>query len=284
MGLVADIKGLLSPRKRKGDGGDVEAVAAAEAALKALADARTAAQNAISSAATRRRGLLLADAPDDAIVALERETDDAHRTLERLELVEAEVLARLQEARAAARRAAWSELHARWTAAVPRYAVAMRSAIAERNKLLELAAEADGRGFSEARVIFELPPWTLADPAVIAAFEALAEQRAERAPWPRMPAPALPAPAAASSPKPSPIAPAPAASASPQPPASMRTKRTRAPEPVAGGVEVKVLRAGFETPDGVGCDVGDTITLTPTMAHQAATRGAVEYVQKGAAA
>ena len=167
---------------------------------------------------------------------------------------------------------------------MPKYAAAMRAATAERNKLLELAAEADNRGFTEARTVFDNPPWMISEPALIDAFEARAEQLAECAPWPRLSALALPSPAAAPSPQPSPIAPAAsAASVSPQPPTPTRTKRTRPPaEPVPDGIEVVVLRGGI---DGIPYPAGERVVLARDLAKQALRSGAVEIVEpRGAAA
>jgi len=266
MSLLAELRSLVLPT-RKGVGHDAAAVRAAEAALARLADERTAAVAALASASARRRELLLADGTDESISALEADNDRHHRVLERLELIEGELLAALQQARVGARRAAWQAIHNEWNASVPEFCAAMREATRQFNRLLALRTRANNEGFaSEAAATLEPPPWVLTDPTLIDNFEVVAERRAEGAPA-LAPAPAPPVAARRVLPAPAP------------PPGPVRAKRTHPPAPVEGGVEVVVLRAGFEAADGTSCDAGEKITLPAEIARRAAEKGAVDYVR-----
>jgi hypothetical protein len=68
-----------------------------DAALAKIAQERGAAQSVLDGLDQRREGLLLADAPESEIVKLDEEGDHARIKLEKLDVFEAEIHARLSE-------------------------------------------------------------------------------------------------------------------------------------------------------------------------------------------
>jgi hypothetical protein len=68
-----------------------------DAALAKIAQERAAAQSVLDGLDQRREGLLLADASESEIAALDREGDHARIRLEKLDVFEAEIHARLSE-------------------------------------------------------------------------------------------------------------------------------------------------------------------------------------------
>jgi hypothetical protein len=59
---------------------------------------RQATQAALRGSSERRRALMLSDAPDDQIAAIDKVIDGYHLTLERLELKEGVLIAQMQHA------------------------------------------------------------------------------------------------------------------------------------------------------------------------------------------
>ena len=114
MGLVSEIRGLIgAPRRGRPSTRQPAATTAGriveiEAALGRLQRERETASQAIATASERRRELLLRDAPDGEIEKLERDVDRRHRDLERLELLETDLLRQLSDKRDVARTAEWN--------------------------------------------------------------------------------------------------------------------------------------------------------------------------------
>lgn len=80
MGLLTEMRARIRRAQKKGATTE-ERIAGVEGVLADFRRQRSAAQAAISSAASRRRGLLLQDAPDEQIAELDVETDRQHLAL-----------------------------------------------------------------------------------------------------------------------------------------------------------------------------------------------------------
>lgn len=274
MGLLADIRSkLISPKGRRNQD-DSAAVAAAETALARLSSERDVAQAAIAAAADKRRALLLRDGTDDAISALEAETDAHHRTLERLDLLEPELLANLSAARGAQRQAILRHLAEEAPGAASRFAAALREAERRRLNVAELHAQADAAGVGhELRRVLEPAPWPFTNIDFLETYEVTTERRA--AEFLRPPT-APPAPATVTARPPV------AKAVPPTPPSPVSQKPPAPPPPPEGGGwrEVMILRGGYPDTAGHGRTAGERIWLPPDVAQRAAQNGAVELISE----
>lgn len=146
MGLIAEITAALRPRKR-GNGHDKLSPASVEAALERLHFERAEATAAIAGSTDRRRELLRRDDSDDALDALERETDAHHRTLERLELLEGDLLRQLDDLRDAGRAAEWASRREAIEVAAAHYIGAARAACGALERFQAAIGAARSAGF-----------------------------------------------------------------------------------------------------------------------------------------
>jgi hypothetical protein len=115
MGLVSEIRelaGKFGKRDAKAPAPVTteDRIAAVERALARLRDEREVVNAQIEGAPARRRELLLVDAADDGLLALDREIDSLHLQIERLDALEPELLDRLAEFHDAVRQGRWSSL------------------------------------------------------------------------------------------------------------------------------------------------------------------------------
>lgn len=297
MGLISELRSALTPGKRRGVDTAKE-LAAVERGLQRLKGERKAAKDAIASGAERRRDLLLLDDGDEQIVALEAEIDRHHRTLERLEIVEDELLRRLDELRDDRRSeqlAAFREEIGRPTAALVVAARAAAAAMADyravRNRMLTA-------GFAhEAALLLPTPPHIgngnlVASPELIDIFEAEAERcqavrttaPAPRASNPRQPGRPGPTPhgdigkrvaVPGGEPRPRPAPPAPPAPARSRPRRPLRPLRRETAR--EGERVVTLLRSGVDYADGDQSRIGDQISLSLDQADLLVQRGAADY-------
>jgi hypothetical protein len=130
------------------------------AALAAIAEERAAAQAVIDGLDQRREKLLRDDAPEAEIVALDHEGEVARIKLEKLELFEVEVHAKLSEIEGVEAEAEWRVLFDARHQAACEYAEAYHKAAVSLSGLQHATAAAThpigGRWFQP-----DVPPWTL---------------------------------------------------------------------------------------------------------------------------
>ena len=100
-----------------------------DAALERIAQERADAQEVLNSLESRRESLLLADAPESEIVKLDQESDTARIKLEKLDMFEAEVHARLSELQGTEAEAEWRRLFDARHAAACEFAASFNSTI-----------------------------------------------------------------------------------------------------------------------------------------------------------
>jgi hypothetical protein len=303
MGLLDEIRSLIArpTRSRRATHDDAAAVQSAETALQRLSAERANVTTALRDLHQRRRALLLQDGTDTEIAAIEAELDTLNRTLERLELLEPELMTGLQDARGAQRRGHLRRLVKASGDPIRRMAAGIRATQQAKDEVVRLREEADRLGLgNDFRHVIDYPPWAFGDlAALFDAYEATMERRAEaffRAPATPVAAQPVPRPVAvapspaavASSPTPARNAPSVASAHSPVQPAeppvrpSLRPAKTPAVRK-EGEVAVVVIRTGFEGPDGRQYDSGETAFMSPEAADDAMRRGAVDLLPEGAA-
>jgi len=157
MGLISEFRDALKCKCGRVTIADVEA------GLARLREERAAAEAGLPSTVARRRELLLADAPDDALVELDQEADRQHLALERLEVIEPELLDQLQALRAAARRNQWAALVAEHDSAVRAYLAAAAQLIERYGEVVGAWDKATASGFAERQHRFV----TLPHPSIV---------------------------------------------------------------------------------------------------------------------
>ena len=273
MGLIERIFG--KPRLTAESARGIATIEAAEVALKAVAAEELEAQAKISTLASRRRDLLLADDAETAVHDLDREAEEARVIIERCELIRPMILARVAEIRTAARNRRWGEIRAEREVAEREYVAAVRGAAKILARLTEIWDRAGADGFAvEARGVFIFPPIVVNDQAALDRFEAAVEgvAGAGRGVNPT-PKPA-PQPAPRKTTPPAKKAPAPAPAAEPI---------LRRPEPIvpatnaAGQVRIVLLKPGFEI-DGKTRPVGFETWMEPAAAKELLRSTVAEYV------
>jgi Fic family protein len=191
MGIIAKIFGRQEFNAKSGVA--LKTIAAVEEALRSLADERREAQAAIKAALGKRRELLHVDGSNKEIAKLDIETDAHRLTLERCDIIEPTLLARIEELRTDERRARWQELRRRHDAAESAFIKAMHDACSARDHLIAISDEANATGFySEAIHVF-IPPPSMLDTDLMNRFESEAERVREASrPAPMAPAPERP--------------------------------------------------------------------------------------------
>jgi hypothetical protein len=100
-----------------------------DAALQRIAEERGAARGVLDGLESRREGLLLSDAPDGDIAALDKEGDHARIKLEKLDAFEAEIHARLSEVEGIEAEVEWRRLFDARHQAACDFAASFNSAI-----------------------------------------------------------------------------------------------------------------------------------------------------------
>jgi hypothetical protein len=271
LGLISEIMGSLRA-PRRGNAGTGDRIAAVEAALGRLNHEREAASAKLNRNADRRTELLTIDDSDAEIAAVEADTDRRHRDLERLEAVEASLLAELAELRTGARAAEWRRLEAALLMAADAYLVAGRHACTALARYTGTVDEARAAGF-EANAHPYIGPPTLIDGALFDAWESRRENlRSGKAPIPRLATPATAMLPPVRPPAPFPPTPQPAAP-KPKPKRALRRDRSAAPDQRL----VSILRDGMEI-DGFQATVGDVIAVPAAAAQELLRAGSVDLV------
>lgn len=276
MGLVTD---LLKVVKRPRGG-----IPDAETALRRLTAEREAAQHVIDSATERRRALLLGDASDAEILAVEREADAARLQLERLDLLEPKLLEHLQALRDAESRQRWAEFLRRHEEAAEAFDAAAVALMEKTDALLATFKEAGDGGFGdEVRHTFASPP-TTGGGAVLVSRETLNSfrQRRERS---ADAAKVLPTEPAAPAAPPAVKAvlksvghgmvstwPEPAPHREPRPVLKLEGQ---APD---GHLAVRYIYPGVELPGGGQSRTGDEVYVPAEIARRLAENGAADLI------
>lgn len=276
MGLIGDIRALVRKSGKRADAGSAASIAAVEGALSKLRTERSAAQSAIAEASERRRELLLTDNSDAAITSIETETDLHHRTLERLALLETELLMRLDGLRDVAKQQRWRELREQYDSASVAYVASIRDTLSKLQTLMHINDQARAAGF-EHQVIgaFSIPP-RIIDPGAIDRFEAEAERQSEGYIAPVAP----PSPPAAKVP----LAKHRAVVEITDSPAPRPTREVRSDPPPADASQAQIeFYRSADLPDGTRATRGDRVTLASVEAHRMVERGVADYVTGDAA-
>jgi hypothetical protein len=271
MGLIAEIKSLLDVSGGK----PAKRVADAEAALQRLAAKREAARQSIAALMKQREQALRIDGSDKKVAELDATADHHRLTIERLELLEPELVGELQARRTEQKRQRWRELRARHSEAALAYAAALREALKKLDAMLAVESEARGQGFeSEATAAFA-PPARIVGADAVAEFEIAVDR--QRDAQVAMESPSTPAPPAfakvtALAAK-APAKPAPALKA--VPPAPKLPPRAPIVETAGEGeTAVVIIRSGLEA-KGQRWIAGDQIALSSAEAEAMLRSGAV---------
>ncbi|UQD96140.1 hypothetical protein [Bradyrhizobium japonicum] len=273
MGLISDILNAVR------GAGEADTVEGCEAALRRVVDERNAANAAIAGRSSRRRALLLDDASDKQVAALDREIEGNHLTLERLEIVEEDLFSRLQALRSEARQQAWRLLTKEYTDASVKLAKALRAALAAQQEAAQVIDAARVSGFEhEATGTFPPPPSHL-NPQAVQQYEDALDRMADVLAGRQKP----PAEIKRSVPRPAQLASNPAAGRvsladrEERPVRSVRAPRVDVAK--SGQRLVRVLRNGLEAPDGGQCAVNDVIAMETEQAAAVVKNGAGEFVE-----
>jgi hypothetical protein len=281
MGLISEIRDVL--KRKRGKAAPIsDQIAAVNAAMARLRQEREAAEAGISAAAERRREILLEDASDDAIAELDREADRLHLQLERIDAVEPELLARLQDLQNAARRQQWQSLVYHHDEAMKAYLAAFGVLTERYADALAVWARAAAQGFNERLHRFvQLPAPHVVIPDVLYRLEReFGRVTGLSAPVSPAAVPALAQPAVAATPAAVANGHAPHATANgtvpPAPPAKKRAPRRPPAEAAAGEVAVYILRPGIEL-QGCQASIGDRFNLPSAEARRLVEQGAADF-------
>jgi hypothetical protein len=292
MGLISELRDVV--KRKRGKAPPIgDQMAAVNAAMARLRQEREATEAGISAAAERRREILLEDASDDAIAELDRGADRLHLQLERIDAIEPELLARLQDLQNAARRQEWQSLVHQHDQATRDYLAAFDLFLDRYRQVLGIWERAAAKGFDERLHRF-VTPTHIVDADILYRLERDFARVAGIAPT-------TVAPVA----QPVAVAPKPAvgggqvgeitadatgkitkakANGHDLPPAAAVAKRraSRRPltEPQVGEAAVDILRSGVEMPDGSQASTGDRFNLPSAQARTLVEHGAADYVQK----
>ena len=269
--------------------GSAEDPAALSAVLEELERDLEGAKAEVADLRSRRHDLLLSDASDHALDALERKIERAEVRIEKMELALPRVREQLSVAQAAARRSAEGPLVREFVAVAERYAAALRACAAADRELAEIRSEAREE-IDPARVPILMP---------LVNYAGVLEEEHVNLWWDRV-APVLAVSRAMSSPDAHPaslrVQPPPATARGPATrPASLQhavslgqdapiPKAPRAADDTAplesGEVRVKVLRAGFSpAEDRPQAAYAQLLRMNAAAALLAADRGAVQIVE-----
>lgn len=274
MGIISELLAFLSGA---GDGGTL---ADCQTALSRLAAERKATIASTEAATARRRALLVEDGTDKQIAAVDREIDANQLTLERLELIEDDLLGRLQGLRSGYRKTEWLKYYKRHAAAAADYIDKHRAARRAFDALVAVTDEVRAAGYEhEAMAHFIAPPQMLAM-ELIANFEREVERVGDSVAGRTIQTPAQPIR--------KPFVPLEQKSTTDTPrrvsPGEVHPRETGpARLPVVetakdGEVLVRIVRSGVEAPSGRQCIGGDVIAMMPEIAEQAVRNGAAEFV------
>ena len=151
MSLISEIRAALK-RKRGVTIDDVTE------SLARLRQERASAEAALAAASARRHDQLRNDAPDDAFFDLDRESDHYHLILERVDTVEPELLAQLDQLRDQARRDLWREIVAEHDLAAKNYLAAAAKLCERHAEVIAAWDRATACGFVERFNRFLQPP------------------------------------------------------------------------------------------------------------------------------
>jgi hypothetical protein len=245
--------------------------------LSRLANERTAAREAVSIAMRQRDELLLVDETDEKIADLDAIGDRHRLTLERCEKAEPLLLAELESLRSDAKRERWRGLVERSDAALEAYLVAFRSAVEAGEALAKIRSEAQSGGFTVEMASVLPPEPRMLNRDSLTLLEAEVDRRRDAA----QPRPA-PQPRPAAPPPP----PKPATTASAKPVRAAAPKPAPAPAPPAAFVptpgedglfRVRILKGGFERPDGTQAKRNEILALPRDEAFAIVQRAVGEF-------
>ncbi|WP_371423287.1 hypothetical protein [Tardiphaga sp.] len=248
-------------------------------ALSKLQEEREASSAALASFGQRRKALLLDDASDKEIAKLEAEMDSHHLRLERLELLEDDLLDRARKLRSVDRDKQLKVYLDKYFGAAAAYIVAHRAAARAVNGVTAIVDEARAAGFEHEFMAHVAPPPTMLDLSQIAVFESEIERISESAAGrERKIAPSAP---------PSRRQPAakPATAGTPRrvfdgerAPAADRNPRALFADVAKPGEKlVTISRNGYEHPDGRSCKTGDVVALPKAIADAVVRNSAGDY-------
>jgi hypothetical protein len=275
MGLITEILSFVR------GGGETDTMIGCETALSRLQAEREAATAALEAGGARRKALLLEDASDKKIKALEAESDGHHLTLERLELIEDDLISRMHVLRSGVRQEQLKKLLKRHFAATTAYIAAHRSAARAVTAVTSIVDEARAAGFEREFVAYNPPIPRMLDLAQIAVYESEIERIADAhagraAPLVAQPErkpyrpPAAPSQDTAGAPR--------RVSLADQHPVAPRAPRSPRIDVAKEGERlVRVSRPGYEAPDGYQCERGDVIALPTALATAVVVNGAAEF-------
>jgi hypothetical protein len=216
----------------------------------------------------------LSDSAVSLILEIDRDRETALIELERLELVEGELLRRLDDLKTRARRAMWDHFRDRRHAAFGDYIEAARRAHDAYIAVVAITSEAQSAGFvTEASHWPMLPTPHVLTPETLLIAEKAHDREgdliADRQP------PEARRQAEAATPKA-----APKAIAAPKPPPTAQAAQKRRPPRVdavePGKVRVTIIRNGVELADGFRAAAGDVIAMTEADAFSLMRGGAVD--------
>jgi hypothetical protein len=112
-------------KSKSGSGSTPGDIGELESALVGLRQARDEATAELAQMAARRRELLLADAPEQDILAHDVKVDKQHISLERFDLAETELLSRLAAARSDEEEMVWRQFFEKYYGAAEAYGAAL---------------------------------------------------------------------------------------------------------------------------------------------------------------
>jgi hypothetical protein len=200
----------------------------------------------------------------------------AHLALERIDVVEPELLAKLQDLRGAARQQQWGALALAHDRAMGAYLAACRLLVERYGEVLAVWEAAAAAGFNERLYRFvTLPTPHLVMPDILLRLE----REFDRVTGMVAAAPSKPAtaaqPSAANGSRPV-AATNGHAEPIPTPRPRRKPKRPAAP-PAEGEIAVSILRSGVELDDGTQLCIGDMANLPAAAARALVERGAADF-------
>ena len=265
MGIVSDLLGLIRAQD------PTTTVVDIQTALDALGDERENAHTRLAALAEKRRAALMSDADASAIAKFDHEADAARLLVERLDLLEPELISKLQHARGDARRQEWKERYRLYHESALAYATALRAAVAALDRLVETSDSARAAGFeAEWRSCFVSPPLLLSKDNVEQFL--VNQERTNDAELARQQGRNILPMVAPPAPQKRPL-PAPAKPAEPAPrPQRTPIRQTAGPDEIL----IRIIRPGYELPAGLQCGIGDVVALPEDLARRVVENGAAD--------
>lgn len=280
MGLMTEILSFVR------GGGETDTLFGVQQALAKLQSERQAATEALASFGQRRKAMLLDDASDKAIGALEREMDSHRLVLERLELLEDDLLRRARLLQSGERTKRIQELLKRHQAATKVYIEAHRAAARAVNGVTSVVDEAIAAGFGSEFSAYNPPIPRMLDLSQIAIYEQEIERIADAvAGRERQAVPSAPAPRRAPTvAKPATVGtPRRVFADAPAPVSERKTRELYADVAKPGEKLIRISRLGYETPDGRSCVNGDVVALPNEIATAVVRNVAGDYLDGASA-